>query len=620
MSLDRATARTFLVALALAALPATAHAADPTRSAPERLHALVRVYLDGLFHAKPHLASYLGIPKYDRLVQDLSPAALARRERDLTAQQRALARVEREELAPEERVDAAVMADGIALELLELREIRPWTWNPRLEETFVHYDPREVVGARLADLIHGSAPEVDRLAAALAQLRALPRTLAQRRAALGTVSRVHLDAAVDELKGLEAFFEGELAAFTGKDPAAERARVAALRAVRDYGRFLATELPPRAKRDWRLGAALYRKKFPHALQTDASPEETERRALEALRVSRAELFRVARKLHGTFWPGEVVPAEDAAAEVQARTINRVRDEIAKVHAPADGLVAATASKLDGLRAFIEREKLVTLPPADTLRVEVMPEFKRGGNGAEYLSPGLAAGAQGWKGTYYVDPPDPSWPPEKIEGYLRTWNDVEIALTAAHEAYPGHHVQAWWSLRDASPLRAALWSGPFAEGWAVYGTTLLVRRGYGGERNDLFRFADLQGALIVAANAVIDVRLQGGTMTDAEALRFMTEESFQEVVQAERKLLRAKLDSTQLCQYFLGAEEIRALEAEARARGGFDQRGFDEVLVGHGTIAVKHLRPFVLGTARPGTAGTSGQAVHGPAASGRTRAK
>jgi uncharacterized protein (DUF885 family) len=194
----------------------------------------------------------------------------------------------------------------------------------------------------------------------------------------------------------------------------------------------------------------------------------------------------------------------------------------------------------------------------------------------------------------VDPPDPSWPPEKIEGYLRTWNDVEISLTAAHEAYPGHHTQAWWALREGSPLRATLWSGPFAEGWAVYATTLLVRRGFGGERADLYRFADLHGALIVAANAILDVRLQGGDLSDAEAVRFMTEESFQDRVQAERKLLRAKLDSTQLCQYFLGAEEIRALEAEARANGGFDQRAFDEALIGHGTIAVKHLRRFVLG--------------------------
>jgi uncharacterized protein (DUF885 family) len=594
MHLGPARANALLLAAAFAIAPAAPRAADPTRSPAARLRRLTRVYLDGLFRAKPHLASYLGDARFDRLVQDLSPAAVASRIRDLSAQQRALSRLERDGLAPEERVDAAVLADGIALELLELREIRPWTWNPRLEDPFVHYDPREVVGARLADLVHGGAPEAERLAAVAAQLRALPRYLAQRRAAFGAVSKVHLDAAVEEVAGLAGFFEGELAAFTRKDPAAERARAAALGALRGYARLLTTELPKRATRDFRLGAALYRKKFPHALQTDAAPEEVERRALASLRAARAELYQLARRLHARFWPAEAQPAEDAPADVQARVVGRVKDEIAKVHAPPDGLVAATASKLDGLRAFIEKEKLVGLPPADTLRVEPMPEFKRGGTGAEYLAPSVLAAGKGWKGTYYVEPPDPSWPPEKVEGYLRTWNDVEIELTAAHEAYPGHHTQAWWALRDRSPLRAALWSGTFAEGWAVYGTTLLVRRGYGGERNDVYRFADLRGDLIVAANAVLDVRLQGGDLQDAEALRFLIEESFQDPVQAERKLLRAKLDSTQLCQYFLGTEEIRALEAEARAKGAFDQRAFDEALVGHGTIAVKHLRPFVLG--------------------------
>jgi uncharacterized protein (DUF885 family) len=585
---------TVLAAFVLALLPAAPRAADPAGSPSDRLRRLTAEYVDGLFRAKPHLASALGDRRFDRLVTDLSPAALARRERELAAQERALSRIDRGQLGPEERVDEAVLADGIALELLELREIRPWTWNPRLEDTFVHYDARETVGSRLVDLVHGAAPARERLQAVAAQLRALPGHLAQRRAALGAVSKVHLAAAVEEAAGLVALFEGELAEFTRRDASAERARVRALDALRAWHRFLSVELPARATHDWRLGRALYAKKFPHALQTDATPDEVERRALAAMRAARAELFAVARRVHARAWPAEPVPPEDAPPDVQARVVARVKEELAKAHPPADGLVAATASKLDGLRAFIERERLIALPPADTLRVEETPAFKRGATGAEYLAPGPLAPARSWRGTYYVDPPDPSWPPEKIEGYLRTWNDVELELTAAHEAYPGHHTQAWWALRDRSALRAALWSGPFAEGWAVYATTLLVRRGYGGERNDLYRFDDLLGAVIVAANAVLDVRLQGGGMSDEDALRFLVEESLQEPVQAERKLLRAKLDSTQLCQYFVGHEELRALEVDARARGGFDQREFDEELVGHGTIAVKHLRPFVLG--------------------------
>jgi uncharacterized protein (DUF885 family) len=583
-----------LLAALATVVPAASRAADPAHPAPDRLKKLTAVYVDGLFRAKPHLASYLGLRKYDALVQDLSPAAVSRRVTELEAQQKALARVELDQLSPEERTDAAILADGIALELLELREIREWTWNPRLVDDFTHYDPREVVAARLADLVHGDAPERDRLAAAAAQLRALPRYLSQRRAAFGAVSKAHLEQAVKDNAGRIGFFEGELAAFTGKDPAAEQARVAALAALRSYQSFLEKDLPKKATRSWRLGQDLYGKKFPRALQTDLTPAEVDRRATEALRDARARLYEVAVRLHRQLWPAEAAPAADAPAEVQAKVIARVKDEIAKDHPAADGMVAASAAKIDGLRAFIEEKRLIGLPPKDSLQVAPMPEFKRAGMGAEYLSPGLLGPPERWRGTYYVDPPDASWPAEKIESYLRGWNDTEIALTAAHEAYPGHHVQAWWSLKDRSTLRTTLWSGTFVEGWAVYGTTLLVGQGYGGERNDRYLFTDLRGWMRVCANAILDVRLQGGDMTDEQAIRLMVDETFQEPTQAERKLVRAKLDSTQLSQYFIGASELRALEADVRARGGFDQRAFDEGLVSHGDVAVKHLRRMMVG--------------------------
>ena len=98
-------------------------------------------------------------------------------------------------------------------------------------------------------------------------------------------------------------------------------------------------------------------------------------------------------------------------------------------------------------------------------------------------------------------------------------------------------------------------------------------------------------MIVAANAILDIKLQRGEMTDEEALRFMEDEGFQEKALAEKKLLRAKLDSAQLCQYFLGLSEIEALERDVKARGKFDQRVFNQELVGHGTVPVKILRAF-----------------------------
>ena len=548
-------------------------------------------YLDGLFRAKPHLASYMGNHDYERKQADLSSAGASRRVTELRGQAASLKTLDRATLTQEERIDADIMADGIALELLDLTEIREQSWNPRLEDTFVFYDPREYVASRLSDLIHGSLTDAEKLSAVTAQLSGLPLLLEQKEALLsGPVTRVHLDKAVKDNLGRLEFMRTELEKFTAPHPAAEKARLAALSALQKYQAFLEKTLPARATRDWRLGPVLYRKKFPLALQTDLTVDEFTRRARAAFAAAKKDLVGVALKLAPQLWPHESLP-KDAAG--QGALVQKVRDELSRDHPAANHFVEANAQCISGLRAFIEEKGLIGLPPADSLTVEVEPEFKRGAVGAEYLSPGFLDSKARWHGTYYVDPVDPTWPPEKQESYLQSNNNYSIPLTASHEAYPGHHVQAYYARRDRNPLRATLWSGPFAEGWAVYGENQVVASGYGGVKNDRFRFMNMLGAMTVAGNALLDAGLQGGAMTDEEAMHLLVDESLQGKAQAEKKILRAKLDSTQLSQYFLGFSEIQALEAEVRARGKFNQRSFNEGLVGHGTVAVKRLRTYLL---------------------------
>jgi uncharacterized protein (DUF885 family) len=567
-----------------------------------KLDPLVQRYLDGLFAAKPHLATFMGDHRFDGRLPDLSPAALTRREAELVAQQKELAAVVRAGgLDPDARANSAILADGIALELLYLREIRDWEWDPRLYDSFPFYDPREIVGQRLSDIVHGDfAPAAARQKAVRAQLLALPAFLTQQQEALAhpkgqrRTPRVYAEQAINANRGLTALVAGEVKPFVGDEAAVS----GALAALARYQQFLERELLPHADGDWRLGAALYGKKFPLALQTTLTPAELLPRAKAAFTAARAQLYTVARKLHRERWPAEAVPGEAPSAAEQQRVIQRVVDELAKDHPKPADLVAAHGRNLEALRAFIVEHDLLTLPPRETLRVAPMPEFKRGAAAAEYLAPGVLLRAPTWQATYYVDPIDPTWSADKVESYLRGQNDYQVQLVAAHEAYPGHHVQYSYSKRNLDPLRAVLWNGPMVEGWAVYGEGLLVKLGWGGARNDRFKVFDLVGLLIATTNTIIDIGLQTGQMSDAEAVRFMVEEGFQPRAQAEKKLVRAKLDSTQLVQYFLGLDEIETLERDYRAQGSktgapFSQRAFDEALIGHGSIPVKLLRNYVL---------------------------
>jgi uncharacterized protein (DUF885 family) len=596
-----------LLALVLLAAVSPARAGTPAAKPAPRsaaLQTLTTRYLDGLFRAKPHLGSYMGDHRFDGKLPDLSPAAVARRVAELKRQSARLTKLRAGLTALDDRIDADIMADGIALELLYLTEIREPERDPRLHDSFPVYDPRELVAERLGDLMHGTyAPAPVRARAVVALLHHLPTLVKQYQRALKHPAKIFTETAIRENRGRITLLKTEVAEFlrTQAAPksraAAARTLAAAVKALEGYQTFLEQDLLPRSTGDWRLGAARYDKKFPVALATRLTPDQAVKRAQASFARSRQELYALAQKLHRQMFPAMKLPGPHATPAQQAAVINRVRDEIGKDHPTAAGLVASHAAGIDRMRAFIEKHNLLKLPPKDSLTVTVTPLFKRGVTAAEYLAPNLLDEKATFHGTYYVDPPDPSWSKAKTESYLRFNNTAQNELTAIHEAYPGHHVQTWYAKQHPNRLRLTLWNAAMVEGWAVYGEEVMVRLGWGGAKNDRYRFLTLRGHLVVAANTILDVKLQRGQMSDAEAVRFMVEDGFQEKAQAEKKLIRAKLDSTQLCQYFLGWNEIKELERDYRAQVGkaYTQGAFDAAIIGHGSIGVRYLREYLLGT-------------------------
>ncbi len=563
---------------------------------------LKREYLDGLFLAKPHLATFMGDHRFDDRLADLSLQGLALRRRMLEQQKIRLRGIDIKNLPLDERIDARILSDGIELELLYLNAIKEWEWEPRLIDSFPYYDPREIVATRILDIIHGDYALLEqRLRSVSIQMTALPKFLTQVKTQLKNPAKIYTEQAIRDNRGRLQVFQNDLAQFISAagniSPAlrsdAESARTVAVAALEDYQHFLEKDLLPRSSGDWRLGAELFKKKFSLALQTDLTPEDLTPRAEEALRNAKLELLQVSRQLYSELFPGKPFPGPGPDAAFQVKLILAVQSELSKDHPQADDFVGAHQRVFTALRNFIEYQNLIGLPPAETLSVEAMPPFKRGVSEAEYLAPGILEEKPQWKATYYVDPVDPNWAPIRVESYLRANNDYQVQLTGMHEAYPGHHTQFYYSKRHLDPLRAVLWNPPFTEGWAAYSTSLMTKLGYGGDKNLRYRFFDLKANIRTAMNTLIDTKLHSGWMTEKDAVRFMVEEGFQEQTVAEKKLLRAQLETTQLSQYFLGLEEIQQLEKDVRRAKGtsFSQREFNETLIGHGSMPVRYLRTF-----------------------------
>ena len=68
------------------------------------------------------------------------------------------------------------------------------------------------------------------------------------------------------------------------------------------------------------------------------------------------------------------------------------------------------------------------------------------------------------------------------------------------------------------------------------------------------------------NSILDIRFHCHGLTEAEAMRLMTERAFQEEAEAVEKWQRVQLTSAQLCTYYVGYREVRDLVADCAPRG------------------------------------------------------
>src|SRR5258707_10146729 len=226
----------------------------------------------------------------------------------------------------------------------------------------------------------------------------------------------------------------------------------------------------------------------------------------------------------------------------------------------------------------------------------MPEIDRGVAVAYCDSPGPLEPAP--LPTFIAVSPTPAdWTPERVASFYREYNRHMVHNLMVHEAMPGHYLQLQHSRRfsGSTRLRAALWSGSFVEGWAVYAEELMASHGYPGEGDPwAVRMQQLKMQLRMIINAILDARVHAHGMTEAGAMALMTGPGFQEDGEAAGKWRRAQLTSAQLSTYYVGYTEVADLAARLRAhRPEWSERRRHDELLDHGSPALQHLRYLLL---------------------------
>ncbi|MBM4070836.1 MAG: DUF885 domain-containing protein [Planctomycetes bacterium] len=550
-----------------------------------RLASHFKKFLDEELRHQPLEATRLGDHRFDHLLDDLSGDARAARLDRIKQALAALPRdIDQQRLSRDSSVDFNIFRDDLQRELWLALNTRPHADDPRIYNDYI----TESVYLLLTQ---STLPLQDNLRNAAARMKQIPRIIAAARANLKNPPRVILETAISQNRGAISFYEKDLFDLAGETPALgtlrEEARKVAA-ALRDHHKFL-EELLPNAKGEWRLGKEKFARKLELELNAGITAKEVLKEAeAEAERVV-AEMYVIARQLWHQVYPGEPLPADEARGK-QA-TIRKVLDKVSQEHGTVDELVRDARAGADKIEDFIRTKDILRLPDPDRCKIIEMPEFQRG-NSLAYLNPAPPLDAKA--ASYYaVSPPPRGWAPKRVASLLQEYNRHMLQILTIHEAYPGHYVQLEYANRHPSLIRRVLFSGVFAEGWAVYTEQMMLDQGYGN--GDLkLRLNQLKFYLRAVVNAILDHRMHCGTMTDEEALALLVTFAFQSEAEAILKIIRAKQSSCQLSTYFVGRMAFvrlrRRIQNELGA--GFNLGRYHEAVLAHGTLPVRYLPDLV----------------------------
>jgi uncharacterized protein (DUF885 family) len=582
----------------------------PAQSASEKFAQLSDQFMKDSLAMSPVSASAAGYHKHldpktgktielDALLDDMSLAAFAK-QRAFYAEwlQRFRTETPVASLAPEDAADWHLIDDQIGLNLLELDHIQGYRHHPTV--------PVELIGnAIFFPLSQSYASKDVRLGHALSRIGPIPRLLDQVKKYLSDADPIFVNTAIEENEGnidlIQNTVAGEISPGSPLKAEYDKAAPPAVAALKNFNQWLKDDLGKHKSRlDWRLGKNLYDQKFKLVMETPVTPSEVLADAEQELKTVRAEMLQLALPLHAQMYPGHGDHSDLTGRERENRIIGEVLEKISEDHPQRDHLQQTIEDDLEGIKQFIREKKIVSLSARDNLKVIPTPPFMRGiysvagFQSAPPLEP--QAEAQFW-----VTPIDPSMPDAKAESKLREYNSLVLKWLCLHEALPGHYVQ-FEHLNSLQPerrrlLRSLYSNGAYVEGWAEYGAQVMMDEGY-LNHDPRFLLEMRKIRLRLLANAILDVKMQTMGMTDAQAMDLMTKDAFQTQAEADGKLIRAKLSSTQLPTYYVGLREWLAFRKRYQAAAGknFDMLKFHDAVLNEGPLPVPVVERLIMPTA------------------------
>lgn len=542
----------------------------------EPLPHFVDDYLAYLYEVCPTSATMDGVHVHDDLVEDYRRSAIETHLSALAGFARRLDAIPSSRLPLQEQVDHGIVSGNIRARMYELEHVRAWERNP-------HVYGDILASSLAAQAIFTYAPEAERARRIVSKLRQVPRTIQAARDNVKEPPALFVKLGLDTWRGVQTFIDADLPkAFSGVDDMHLLGDLAdasgeAVHAIGAYLEYLETDLRPRAKGTFRLGA----EKFEQKLRLDEGFSVPIDRLLaigmRELHQTQEEFRTVAGRLNG---------GDPAEAWRQAKAAH-----------PAPGTLLATArEQLGALHTFLSRNPVVGIPEGDDVGVGATPDFFRW-SAASMWTPGPFE-TRASRAMYYLTDADPSWSEERKIEHLRDLNHPTLWTISMHEVYPGHYLHYQHLRRVASKVRRSTLFAPasYVEGWAHYCEQMMLEAGF-GRGDHALKLGQLGEALVRLARFIVGIRLHTDDWSVEQGVRFFREEAFLEESSARREAERGTFDPTYLV-YTAGKLMLLKLRRDwqEEQQGKPSLRAFHDAFLAQGAAPFPALRQLMLESA------------------------
>ena len=575
--------------LTCAALMMTTVRVSPEADAGARFRALADQYFsDVMFRFGPTNATLAGFHQYDAKLEDFSRAGVEANVQALKEYERKFDDVSDAGLDDNTKADLEIMRGQVRSNLLQLETIRPWQKNPDSYSS-------GIANSAFVLMERDFASADERLKSLIAREKQMPAVFTEARKNLENPPRISTEIALEQLPGITDFFRHDVpdAFKAAKDPATiaefKKTNAKVIAALNSYEQWLKSDLLARSKGDFRIGAETFRRKLLYDEMVDTPLDRLLEIGYDDLHRNQAEFKRVAHEIDPNKTPKEVLA------------------ELAALHPAPDQLMQSFRDTFDGLTAFIQAKKIVSIPSKVRPTLEETPPFMRATTQASMDTPGPYE-KHSTTAYFNVTLPEKAWPAARTDEYMATFNRGTIVSTSVHEAYPGHYVQFLWvNHGNLSEVRKLTGSATNVEGWAHYCEQMMLDEGYNqpgvGAKDEresrLIRLGQLQDALLRDARFVVGIRMHTQGMSIEQAEDFFVNEGYQSRPIAEVETKRGTSDPTYL-YYTLGKLQIMKLRSDLAKKEGakFSLQNFHDDFLRQGAAPIKIVRKSLLGDDSP----------------------